>query len=126
MISGFVIPWSLHRSGYQLHDFHRFVLKRLLRLEPPYLVALASVVAFAAFYAWVKQRPFPPEEHWWLQVALHLGYLTRFFGFDWLNDLYWTLAVEFQFYLLIGLVFPLLGCVAPEVIVFSKLWKRLS
>jgi peptidoglycan/LPS O-acetylase OafA/YrhL len=129
VISGFVIPWSLHRAGYRLCEFGRFVFKRLLRLEPPYLVAVASVVAFAAVYCRVKGQPFPPDPHWWTRAALHAGYLTRFFGYNWLDDIYWTLAIEFQFYLLLGLVFPLLShrcaalrraiCVAIALIGFS-------
>jgi peptidoglycan/LPS O-acetylase OafA/YrhL len=40
---------------------------------------------------------------------LHLGYLNAFFNYDWIVALYWTLAIEFQFYLSIGLLFPLIG-----------------
>src|SRR6185436_10205614 len=32
-----------------------------------------------------------------------------YFGYPWLNPVYWTLAVESQYYLLIGLLFPLLA-----------------
>ena len=109
VISGFVIPWSMVRGGYRLWDFPRFFLRRMVRLEPPYLVALCSVVVLSVVYAWVKGQPFPPTPGWWSQVLSHLGYTTRFFGFDWLDDVYWTLAIEFQFYLLIGLTFPLLS-----------------
>jgi peptidoglycan/LPS O-acetylase OafA/YrhL len=41
-------------------------------------------------------------------LFLHLGYLNAFFHFPWYNDVYWTLAIEFQYYLIIALVFPLL------------------
>jgi peptidoglycan/LPS O-acetylase OafA/YrhL len=109
VISGFVIPWSMARGGYRLTQFSRFFLKRLIRLEPPYIVAVASAVALTVFYSAVKDRPFPPTPDWWFQVLTHGGYLTRFAGFDWLDDVYWTLAIEFQYYLLIGLMFPLLS-----------------
>lgn len=36
----------------------------------------------------------------------HLGYLNGFFSGQWLNVVFWTLALEFQFYLLVGMVFP--------------------
>ncbi len=40
------------------------------------------------------------------QVALHLGYLIPFFDrYSWLNEVYWTLAIEFQYYLLIAVTF---------------------
>ena len=38
VISGFIIPFSLHRSGYQIGQFGRFLLKRIIRLDPPYLL----------------------------------------------------------------------------------------
>ncbi|MGH9899783.1 MAG: acyltransferase family protein, partial [Pyrinomonadaceae bacterium] len=37
VISGYIIPYSLSRSGYQLRDFGTFVLKRIIRIDPPYL-----------------------------------------------------------------------------------------
>jgi peptidoglycan/LPS O-acetylase OafA/YrhL len=50
VISGFVLPLSLFRGGYTLRAFPRFFAKRLIRLEPPYLVtvALATVLAFGS------------------------------------------------------------------------------
>ena len=37
VISGFVIPWSLYRAAYVLRDYPRFLLKRNVRLYPPYV-----------------------------------------------------------------------------------------
>src|SRR5260370_24791289 len=41
VISGFIIPYSLHRSHYKLAYFPRFLLRRLLRLAPPSLTSTA-------------------------------------------------------------------------------------
>jgi peptidoglycan/LPS O-acetylase OafA/YrhL len=41
VISGFIIPYAMHRAGYQYAHFFRFLVKRYLRLAPPYLVAIA-------------------------------------------------------------------------------------
>ncbi|HEV2764817.1 MAG TPA: acyltransferase family protein, partial [Pyrinomonadaceae bacterium] len=41
--------------------------------------------------------------------VLHLGYLNAFFGRNWLNAVYWTLAIEFQYYVGVGLLYPLLA-----------------
>ncbi len=109
VISGFVIPWVLRRAGYRLAGYGRFLVKRLVRLEPPYLVAVASSVVFLFVYSAYKGRPFPPEEGYWRHALLHLGYLVRFAGRDWFDDVYWTLGIECQFYLLMGLAFPLLA-----------------
>jgi len=40
------------------------------------------------------------------QVFLHFGYLIPFFEkYQWLNPVYWTLAIEFQYYFFIALLF---------------------
>src|SRR5262249_44707463 len=41
-------------------------------------------------------------------LCLHLGYLNALAQYEWVNPVYWTLAIECQFYLLIGLCYPLL------------------
>jgi peptidoglycan/LPS O-acetylase OafA/YrhL len=41
-------------------------------------------------------------------VFAHLGYLNDLLGLPWLNLVYWTLAIEFQFYLFVGLAMPLI------------------
>jgi peptidoglycan/LPS O-acetylase OafA/YrhL len=43
------------------------------------------------------------------QILLHFGYLIPFFeGERWIRNIYWTLAIEFQYYITIGLLFPLI------------------
>jgi len=105
VISGFVIPYSMIRANYRTSDFFRFLVKRVVRIEPPYMLILALTVSFL----WVRSRtvsadPFPVS---WQQVVLHIGYLIPFSGYDWLSIVFWTLAIEFQFYLFFSLAFPL-------------------
>jgi len=106
VISGFVIPWSMHHAGYQYKNFLSFFLKRLSRLEPPYLVSviLALVLLFAREKVMGKANDHIEISS--TQIFLHLGYLIPFFKeYHWLNSVYWTLAVEFQYYLFIALLF---------------------
>jgi peptidoglycan/LPS O-acetylase OafA/YrhL len=104
VISGYIVPYSMMRGGYTIAAWPTFMLKRLVRLEPPYL---ASIVLILALGAWDAFRGFPPQ---WTaaQIAGHLGYANAFLGLPWLNGPYWSLAVEFQFYVLMGLALPLL------------------
>ena len=44
VISGFIIPFSMFRAGYQVRSFFQFMLKRIARLDPPYLASIAIVV----------------------------------------------------------------------------------
>src|SRR6266480_694785 len=45
VISGFIIPYSLHRSHYSMSQFGRFMLRRVVRLDPPYLVTVVLIIA---------------------------------------------------------------------------------
>ena len=45
----------------------------------------------------------------WARVAAHLGYVNAFVGMPWLQMSYWSLAIEFQYYIFVGLCFPLVA-----------------
>jgi peptidoglycan/LPS O-acetylase OafA/YrhL len=98
VVSGFVIPLSLYRGGYRLSNYPRFILKTVVRLDPPYFAAVCVTLAVAY---WVSAH----TGSTWGRVLLHLGYLNAFAGRPWLNPVFWTLAIEFQYYLLIGLLY---------------------
>ena len=91
MISGFVILWTaFNRSPGQ------FVLARFCRLFPSYWVCvlITSAVLGAAGGA-------PP----WRQIVANLTMCHHLFGFESVDEVYWTLFIELKFY---GLVFALL------------------
>lgn len=108
MISGFVIPWSLYKEGYRIRNFFSYLLKRFIRIEPPYLASILMILVlnyFSAKYAINNKIPFHFAP---AQFLLHLFYLPHYFGFNWYQDVYGTLLVEFQFYIVLGLIFSLL------------------
>lgn len=107
IISGFGITWSMYLGGYKLKFVPRFYLKRITRAEPPYLIGLVIIVATNYLVSLRPGYMGLPMTLDWTQIALHVGYLVPFFGYEWLNPVFWTLSVEFQFYLAIGLLFPL-------------------
>ncbi len=109
VISGFVICYSLGQRNYQLADAPGFLWRRLKRLEPPYLGAIVISVGLTILASRVPGFSGPKPEFTALQLAAHLGYGVEFLGFDWVNPVFWTLALEFQFYLLMALCFPLLN-----------------
>ena len=117
VISGFIIPFTLWQSGYRLKNYARFILKRIIRLDPPYLLSILLTIALAyvsLLYPGFKGKP---PAYSLTQIALHLGFVNVFFGYPWVNVVYWSLALEFQYYLLIGLIFPLL--------VSKNVWIRI-
>jgi len=105
VISGFVIPLSLYKGRYTVRSFFRFMFKRLVRLEPPYLVSICLILALSLFYHFTHGKPWAYDTE---RTFSHLLYLTPFTGHEWYNPIYWTLALEFQFYILMALLFPLL------------------
>ena len=103
---------------YSLHDgqsrlptsvLSRFLLRRLARLEPPYLASIAFVLLLGIASAAAPGFREQPFEWSAPQILSHAGYLTGLAGHQWLNIVYWTLAIEFQFYILIAIFFPLLA-----------------
>jgi len=114
VISGFVIPLALLRQRYSLSNYRTFLLKRVARLYPPYLASVALGFALLVIYSIYKGQPRVNLDL--TDLLLHLGLLNDLFGRPWLNSIYWSLAIEFQFYLMIGLFFPLLFSSEP--------WRR--
>lgn len=115
VISGFIIPYALFRRGYRISDFGVFLLKRIVRLEPPYLASILIVLVLGYASGIAPGFRGPPFELSIPQVLLHLAYLNTFFDHPWLNPVFWTLAIELQFYFLIGLLFPALSHRRPSV-----------
>jgi peptidoglycan/LPS O-acetylase OafA/YrhL len=109
VISGFIIPYALARANFKLRDYGTFVFKRMLRLDPPYLVVIALIIPLGYLCAHVPGFNGPPYHVSITQVLLHFAYLNAFFNQEWLNPVFWTLAIEFQYYLLVGLLFPLIA-----------------
>ena len=111
VISGFILPYSLFKAPYQPNaaNYGRFLWKRVSRLDPPYLVSIVVVVVLAYLSAALPGYRGEQPHYSWLTILLHFGYLNAFFGHPWLNLVYWSLAIEFQYYLFIGLLFPLLS-----------------
>lgn len=114
VISGFVIPLALLRERYSLSNYRTFLLKRLTRLYPPYLASVALGFVLLVIYSIYKGQPRVDLDA--NDLLLHLGLLNDLFGRPWINSIYWTLAIELQFYLMVGLLFPLLFS--------SEHWRR--
>jgi peptidoglycan/LPS O-acetylase OafA/YrhL len=109
VISGFVIPYSMYINNYTIKNIGAFLKKRFVRIEPPYLVSIVMVLLLwyiSSLMPFFKGQPFHLD--WW-NIAGHVAYLNAFTGAKWLQDVYWTLAIEFQFYILMAISYGLLA-----------------
>ena len=103
VISGFIIPHALMRGGYLFPvDYPRFLAKRIIRLHPPYLAAVVLLMI-------VAKTPATPLQAWIPHTFFsHLFLLNGLLGEPWLTQVFWSLAIEMQFYLFMGVAAPLL------------------
>ncbi|MGB0165236.1 MAG: acyltransferase family protein [Luteibaculum sp.] len=131
-ISGFVIVKNLNESSYSLSHFWKYFKKRLIRLEPPYLVSLFCLLLVSAVIIEYKGQAwseFPDLTN----ILLHIGYLIpvqisphSLEGYNWLSPVYWTLGIEFQFYIIMALVFPVFKKYQYGALVFMGLMAILK
>ena len=109
VVSGFIVPYSLARGQYTLLSYPRFLAKRITRLDPPYFAAIVLAIALQYISYQFPQFKGSPPDYTLKQILLHFGYLNSFFGGNWIIIVFWTLGIEFQYYLLVGLLYPLLA-----------------
>jgi len=105
-ISGFILPWAMFFSNYKLSDYPVYFLKRILRIHPPYFLSVIISVLIAVFFQLKNGDPVFINIK---EIVAHFFYANPFLHIKWLNIIFWTLAVEIQFYLFVGFIFPLLN-----------------
>ena len=101
VLSGFVIAHSLREAKIDLAYFGHFSLRRFARITPPYYVSILITLGFALLSSHVKGEAFTPGKTPLSAEKLlaHLFYLQDILQLGHLNDVYWTLCIEIQFYL---------------------------
>lgn len=98
VVSGFVICYSLRNASITWPFALRYVVRRSIRLDPPYWAVIAATLALG----------YSPLT--WGRLASHLTYLQALAGYDHYWGIFWTLCIEIQFYIF----FLLLRCVSDR------------
>ena len=108
VITGFLVSMSLARKHYSasVSSFGRYLLDRILRLQPAYLVAVFICVLQEYIGSLMPGlgRPFWVQ---WQDILWHFLYLPPIVDRPWLLILFWTLMIQFQFYILFALLYKL-------------------
>lgn len=109
VISGFVIPYSLLGKGYTPKRFFAYILKRIVRINPPAYLAMFMVLTL-----WYLRDHFVAHRIEYTaglslaQIIHNMLFTIPFTHYKWVIGIFWTLAIEFQFYIFIGLTFSFL------------------
>lgn len=104
-ISGYIIIYSLIQNKYSVKHFFTFLAKRSVRIDPLYIatiiLTLTSFWLFSHFTSF-KGKPIP---FIFEQFISHLLYIIPFTKWPFYNHVFWTLCIEFQFYIIIGMIY---------------------
>jgi peptidoglycan/LPS O-acetylase OafA/YrhL len=124
VLSGFVIANSIGDRELSFGDAARFALRRQVRLDPPYWVSLAIAVLLPWWFLRIgfQGTPIPAPR----VIGAHLLYAQDFLRLPPIQPVYWTLAIEVQFYLVfvvaLALLRPLATSLVPWVLAASALY----
>ncbi len=133
VISGFVIANTLLPTPLTPKGAGRFVLRRAVRLDPPYWASMACVVLLALLSARMLGKAYTPPDP--STLLLHVLYLPGLAQVELISDVYWTLCLEVQFYVVFALLMLLVSALSPRLsreraldlvllplVAFSNLW----
>ena len=118
VLSGFVIALSLDGRPMGFSTVGRFMMRRSIRLDPPYWVA----IMIAIIGVFVKERTLSSLSP--TQIVAHLFYMQELLGYKELSVVFWTLCFEVQFYLTYSLLMcsPRQDLALVVAMVISLLW----
>jgi peptidoglycan/LPS O-acetylase OafA/YrhL len=107
VISGFVIPLALHRSNYRFGNIGEFLIKRWRRLYPAYVATILLAVGLWVLAGFLPGFQGGRFQFDFFQFFSNLILTSEFAGHDWYVPVFWTLAIECQYYVLLALSFPI-------------------
>ena len=122
VLSGFCLTHSMIQRGRagRSPSYRAYLAARWRRIAPPYYAAMALYLAIPlAALAAGRTAPTTGQYLTWRQVAIHVAFLHGLWG-DTLyaiNTPFWSLSLEFQFYLLLPLLMATAARLGPAAMV---------
>jgi len=105
IISGFVMIVALKRSNYNIKKYFTYLIKRGIRILPTFWFTIL-LICFVSFclntFLWKI-----PYDWNFRNIITNATFTADLFRLEWINPIFITLKIELQFYLLIGLIFPI-------------------
>lgn len=111
VLSGFVIAYTLRDQKLSPRYIGKFILRRSIRLDPPYWAAITLFLVYIILRRHVGHEPLPFPSH--AQLIAHLFYMQDILGYGDINVVFWTLCIEIQFYIVLTLLIWLVQAAAP-------------
>ena len=129
VISGFIIPYSMYASGYKISGAWNFIIKRLARIGPPSWIALLFL--FVIYYGAIAMNGKPVEGMPWpgvdfKTIMANLTYSYSFLNAGMYNEVYWTLEIEFQYYIIIAFLLPFIIQSSSNMLLLSGIFLGLN
>ena len=108
-ISGFITPLALSWGKFKISKTPGFLLSRFIRLYPAFVIIALAEMALYYFGCPALGYGAHPDRITWERVLANLTLTADFFQIEWYVAVFWTLAIEAQFYLMILICYPLLN-----------------
>lgn len=105
IISGFVMMVAFKRSNYKINEYFNYLTKRCLRILPTYWITILLICIIS--YCLNTLLWGIPYDWNFRNIITNATFTADFFQRDWINPIFITLKIEFQFYILIGLLYPI-------------------
>lgn len=102
VISGYVVPLLIYNKGRTPLKIKPFLQGRFFRLYPAYIASFVLMVLLGLVIGKLQGKNLDVEILRPVNLFSHLTLTADFIGSGWYSTIYWSLAIELQFYLLIG------------------------